>query len=84
MTTRAETALPVPISSSTGSLIFPAILAAFTLITRILCRGPLYFGDGPAMVGSALGKVYIIQPPGYWLLDRIAGLFPDPTTAIAG
>ena len=33
--------------------------------------------------GTALtAYTYIIQPPGYWLFDRVAGLFSDPVLAI--
>lgn len=61
----------------------PAILAFFVLVTRILCRGPLYFGDGPSEVASIAAKTYIVQPPGYWLFDWTAGLFPDPVLAMS-
>jgi hypothetical protein len=61
---------------------FPAILGVFVLITRVVFRGPLYFGDGPDHLASIAAKIYIIQPPGYWLFNRIAGLFPDPVLAI--
>jgi 4-amino-4-deoxy-L-arabinose transferase-like glycosyltransferase len=64
-------------------LLPPFVLAAFTLGTRLLFRGPIYFADGPQHLSSILEKTYIIQPPGYWLFDRIAGLFPDPVMAIA-
>lgn len=64
------------------SVYFPAILALLTLVTRVLCRGPLYFGDGPGHIASIQSKTYIIQPPGYWLFDRTAGLFSDPVLAI--
>lgn len=75
-------------SVSAGSLkgrwnfYFPAILAVFVLVSRILCRGPLYFGDGPSEIASIAQKSYIIQPPGYWMFDRIAGLFSDPVLAM--
>lgn len=62
---------------------YPTVLAVFVLVTRILCRGPLYFADGPSMVESIRDKSYIIQPPGYWLFDRLAGMFPDPVLAIS-
>src|SRR5208282_4548407 len=68
--------------SQGNNLFFPAILAVFTLVTRILCRGPLYFGDGPKIVDSILDKTYIVQPPGYWLFARTAGLFSNPVLAI--
>ena len=64
------------------SLYFPAALAIFVLVTRIIFRGPLYFGDGPDHVASIAEGTYIIQPPGYWLFDRVAGLFSDPVLAI--
>ena len=52
------------------------------LVTRIIFRGPLYFGDGPDHVASIAAKTYIIQPPGYWLFNRVGGLFSDPVLAI--
>ncbi len=64
------------------NLYFPAILAVFVLVSRILCRGPLYFADGPSEIASIAQKSYIIQPPGYWMFDRIAGLFSDPVLAM--
>ena len=70
-------------NNSIRSIAFPALLAAFVLVSRILCRGPLYFGDGPDHISSIADKSYIIQPPGYWLFNRIAGLFADPVSAIA-
>src|SRR5579862_7437897 len=63
-------------------IFFPAILAVFVLISRILFRGTLYSADGPAQVRSIIAKTYIIQPPGYWLYDRIAGFFSDPVAAM--
>ena len=65
-----------------GRLVPPLALAIFTLVTRVLCSGSLYFNDGPNQVRAILKKVYVVQPPGYWLFNRIAGLFPNPTTAI--
>ena len=79
----SATTQPALSSSRLSGLSFPAILALFTLITRLLCRGPLYFGDGPDHIASIAAKSYIIQPPGYWLFARIAGLFSDPVLAIS-
>jgi 4-amino-4-deoxy-L-arabinose transferase-like glycosyltransferase len=42
----------------------------------------VYFGDGPEHIQSILTQTYVIQPPGYWLFNRIAGLFSDPALAI--
>jgi hypothetical protein len=64
-------------------LLPPATLALLTLVSRVLCRGSVYWADGPAHIRSILEKVYVIQPPGYWLFNRIAGLFPNPITAIS-
>ncbi len=82
MGTRSE---PVPSAGFAGiawDFTFPAILAVFVLVSRILCRGPLYFGDGPNHIACIEAKTYIIQAPGYWLFNRIAGLFSDPVLAI--
>jgi hypothetical protein len=61
----------------------PVALALFTLIARVLCHGSVYYSDGPNHIKSILERVYIIQPPGYWLFNRIGGLFPDPIVAIS-
>jgi 4-amino-4-deoxy-L-arabinose transferase-like glycosyltransferase len=63
--------------------LYPLLLALFTLATRLLFHGPVYFADGPAHVRVTLAKVYVIQPPGYWLFNRTAGLFGDPALAIS-
>ena len=52
MTMRAETALPPIPTSHFRNLLLPAMLAVFMLVSRILCRGPLYFGDGPAEIAA--------------------------------
>ena len=62
--------------------LFPILLVVLTLSMRILCRGHVYFADGPSHIDSIIQKSYVIQPPGYWLFNRIAGLFPDPVVAI--
>ena len=75
-------ALSTRLLSNSRGVYFPAILAAFVLVTRILCRGTLYYADGPAEIRSIVAKTYIIEPPGYWLFDRIAGLSSNPVLAI--
>jgi 4-amino-4-deoxy-L-arabinose transferase-like glycosyltransferase len=82
MTTRAETALSANPTSDFRKFLFPALLALFVLVSRILCRGPLYFGDGPDHVSSVAAGNYIIQPPGYWLFARTAAFFSDPVLGI--
>ncbi len=42
-----------------------------------------YFVDGPTMIKAAKDHVYVIQPPGYWLYTRLAGLFPDPALGLS-
>jgi hypothetical protein len=61
----------------------PLLLALFTLVSRLLFHGPPYFADGPAHIRVILAKIYIIQPPGYWLFNRLGGLFPDPAAGIS-
>ncbi len=70
-------------SQSHRKTLFVVTLAALTLITRVLCRGTVYFADGPAHIDAILSKTYVIQPPGYWLFNHIAGFFGDPAFGIA-
>lgn len=74
---------PQPNSSTKARLLPPLVLAAFTLLTRLLFHGPPYFADGPSHIHHILQKIYIIQPPGYWLFNRTAGSFGDPVMAIS-
>jgi 4-amino-4-deoxy-L-arabinose transferase-like glycosyltransferase len=66
-----------------GTILAPLALAVFTLVGRLLCIGSIYWADGPRHIRSILDKTYIIQPPGYWIFNRIAGLFHNPVTAIS-
>ena len=61
----------------------PIALAAYTLVTRVFFHGPLYFGDGPQHLRSIVDGAYIIQPPGYWLFNRVAGMVVDPLLGIS-
>ena len=62
----------------------PTVLAIATLISRILCRGDLYFADGLVHIRAITDQTYIIQPPGYWLFNRFIGLFAgDPVRNIS-
>ncbi len=70
-------------SSPGGVVTQSALLGLITLATRIACHGSVYFADGPAHIRAIATKVYVIQPPGYWLFDRLASLFPDPALAIS-
>jgi 4-amino-4-deoxy-L-arabinose transferase-like glycosyltransferase len=78
---RRDVASSIPETST--RLLPPFALALFTLATRLLFHGPPYFVDGPSHIRAILEKVYIIQPPGYWLFNRIGGLFPDPVIGIS-
>ena len=74
----------VPPQSSPGiDVLQSSVLGLITLATRILCHGAPYFADGPAHIRAIAIKVYVIQPPGYWLFNRIASLFTNPTVAIS-
>lgn len=73
----------LPIALTEKKLFLPAILAVYTLLTRLFFHGPVYFIDGSNHIRCILEKVYVIQPPGYWLFNRIAGLFSDPVLAIS-
>ena len=62
--------------------IYPWLLAGVVLLSRILAAGPIYFADGPSHVEAVQARTYVIQPPGYWLFNRTAALFPDPERGI--
>jgi len=61
---------------------FPWLLAVVVLASRVLTAGPLYFIDGPDHVEAAVTGTYILQPPGYWLFNRLIAFFPDPERGI--
>lgn len=63
---------------------FNWILAVGVLISRVSCSGPVYFADGPSHVEVILDHSYVIQPPGYWLFNRCAGLFPNAGWGLLG
>jgi 4-amino-4-deoxy-L-arabinose transferase-like glycosyltransferase len=60
-------------------------LSLFVLVgaSRALTSGPAYFADAQAHIEAIRTRTYVIHTPGYWLFNRVAGLFPDPETAIA-
>ena len=51
------------------------VIGLVVLISRIMTSGPVYWADGPAHIRAIQSHVYIIEPPGYWLLNRSASLF---------
>ena len=62
---------------------YPWLLAVVVLLSRLLTRFPLYYGDGPKHIRAIQTHSFVIQPPGYWLFNRLAGLFSDPALAIS-
>jgi hypothetical protein len=54
-------------------------LGLLVFISRYLTRGPVYYVDGPILVQCILNHTYVIQPPGYWLLAHLGGLFRTPS-----
>src|SRR5208282_4782513 len=62
---------------------YPWLLAAAVLLARVLTRSQLYFADGPGQVKAIRNRTFVVQPPGYWLFDRLAGFFSDPVLAIS-
>jgi 4-amino-4-deoxy-L-arabinose transferase-like glycosyltransferase len=63
-------------------LLFCLALFVFVIVSRALTSGPVYFADGPAHLAAIATRAYVIQPPGYWLFNRMASLFPNPEHAI--
>lgn len=58
--------------------LFSACLGIGVFLVRSLTSGPVFFADGPAHIAAIANHTYVIQPPGYWLFNRIGGLFPNP------
>ena len=64
------------------SQIFAMCLGVGVLLARILTSGPPYFADAFRNLTAIANHTYVIQPPGYWLFLRTAGLFPNPELAL--
>lgn len=62
---------------------FAILLGVIVFLSRWILTVPVYFVDGPGLVAAIRSGIYVIQPPGYWLLAVTAGLFPDPETGLA-
>jgi hypothetical protein len=62
--------------------LFAACLGIVVFVVRALTSGPAFFADGPAHLAAIANHTYVIQPPGYWLFNRIGGLFPNPEHGI--
>lgn len=55
-----------------------ALFAVVVFLSRYLTRSTPYFGDGPFIVQAIRDRIYVVEPPGYWLYTRLGSLFPDP------
>jgi hypothetical protein len=64
------------------SQIFSVSLGVGVLLVRVLTSGPPYFADAYRNLTAIANHTYVIQPPGYWLFLRTAGLFPNPELAM--
>ena len=64
-------------SRNTRATVFAVCLGIAVLIVRALTSGPAYFADGPRHLAAIANHTYVIQPPGYWLFNRLGGLFPN-------
>jgi hypothetical protein len=62
--------------------VFSACLGIGVLMLRAATSGPAYFGDAIVHLNAIANHTYVIQPPGYWLFNRIGGLFPNPEHGI--
>lgn len=62
---------------------YPWLVALVVLVSRILTTGPVYFDDGPSHVRAVLAHRFVIEPPGYWLFNHVAGLFANPEKGIS-
>lgn len=62
---------------------FAWIIAPLVFLSRCVTMSAPYFTDGPRLIQAVEAHVYVIQPPGYWLLARLAGLFHDPAFGLS-
>jgi 4-amino-4-deoxy-L-arabinose transferase-like glycosyltransferase len=62
---------------------FGAWLFAAVFASRAFTSSSAYFADANRHIMAVLNHSYVIEPPGYWLFNRTAGLFPDPEIAIS-
>jgi 4-amino-4-deoxy-L-arabinose transferase-like glycosyltransferase len=62
---------------------FAVVLCVAVLLARVVTSGPAYFADAGNHLKAIANHTYIIQPPGYWLFNRIAGLFSNAEQGIS-
>jgi hypothetical protein len=70
----------LPRSSAT---LFCLFLGLVVFIARCFTSSSPYYVDSPAHVAAILNHTYVIQPPGYWLFNRLGGLFPNPARTLS-
>ena len=62
---------------------FAAWLFVVVFASRAFTSSTAYFADANRHINAVLNRTYVIEPPGYWLFNRTAGLFPAPEIAIS-
>jgi 4-amino-4-deoxy-L-arabinose transferase-like glycosyltransferase len=62
---------------------FAAWLFVGVFASRAFTSSSAYFADANRHLAAIRSHTYVIQAPGYWLFNRIAGLFPDAEVAIS-
>lgn len=62
---------------------FPWALGVAVFVSRALVTPSVpYWADGPRHIEAVRSGRLLIQPPGYWLFNYLAGLFSDPQFGI--
>jgi hypothetical protein len=84
--TRSHTGVAIP--DSPGRCEARPVFEYSLIFLAVLClRIPFVslpdFADGPAHLRAISNGTYLIQPPGYWLFNRLAGLFSNPAHGIS-
>jgi hypothetical protein len=70
----------LPHSSAT---LFCLLLGLVVFLARWFAASSPYYVDSPGHIAAILSHTYVIQPPGYWLFNRLGGLFPDPSRTLS-
>jgi 4-amino-4-deoxy-L-arabinose transferase-like glycosyltransferase len=70
-------------SLAPGEKRFAAWLFVGVFASRAFTSSSAYFADANRHLTAIRNHTYVIQPPGYWLFNRVAGLFPDPEISIS-
>lgn len=62
---------------------FAAWLFVGVFASRAFTSSSAYFADARRYLAAIQNHIYVIQAPGYWLFNRIAGLWPDAEIGIS-